>query len=82
MSLSERIDAPPQAGVHGLPCSVGRLRAELPTDEQAALDRMLFDLNWSARQVHEAVADEGHSVAWQQIGIHRRGQCRCGKASA
>lgn len=76
MALRDRIDAP-RTVIHGYPCSIGALRQELPSDEAAALDRMLYELGWSARQVHEALTAEGYRVSWQQIGTHRRGQCRC-----
>lgn len=82
MSLSARLDNPPPPGITGLPCSVGALRQELPTDEQAALDRMLYDLGWSATRVLTALTEEGYKVGHQTINKHRRGLCRCGKDGA
>lgn len=81
MSLTDHLDAPPIARIHGTPCSVGDLYATLPLEEVAALDRMLYDLGWTARQVWDAITAEGHNVAWSQIGKHRRGHCRCNKDS-
>jgi hypothetical protein len=81
MSLSDRLEAPPRRPT-GHPCSVAQLRQELPTDEQAAFDRMLWELNWSARRIYEELLDEGYEVGLQTIGRHRRGECRCGKAGA
>ena len=81
MSLSDQLNAPPPAGINGAPCSVGALYNSLHGEERAALYGMLWELGWSARRVHEAVTAEGHDVSWQQIGTHRRGQCRCAKDS-
>lgn len=80
MSLSAQLTNPPPAPLHGLPCSIGALRASLPVDEQAALDHMLTE--WSQSQVFIALSSEGYEVGRQTIGRHRRRECRCFGARA
>lgn len=78
MSLADKLAAPPPAGIHGKPCSVGSVYDALDPDEQAAMDHMLA--NWTDPRTLAALVAEGFTgVGLQQIGIHRRGQCRCAK---
>lgn len=82
MGLAQRIQAPPPSTVHGLPCSIGALLAQLEGDEQAALNAMLYDLGWNAGQVYDALRDEGYTVGRQSINRHRGNKCRCFKDAA
>lgn len=61
----------------GVPCSVGQLFAKLNEDEREALDKMLYELNWTAAQVYDALVAEGYSVGFRTINRHRAGKCRC-----
>lgn len=91
MSLVERAKAKPEK-IHGTPCSVGLLLAELEGDELAALQKILFGRpgltgtmrgvrGWDEADVHEAVTAEGYSVAKSQINVHRGKNCRCYRTS-
>src|SRR5690242_5468064 len=53
VALADRIAQPAPERVHGLPCSVGKLLAELPEAEADALRHMLSN-GWSQRQVFDA----------------------------
>jgi hypothetical protein len=76
MALADRItDAPPERA-HGLPCSVGKLLAELPDAEADALRHMLGN-GWSQNQIFDALTAEGHDVGRQTINRHRSRSCRC-----
>lgn len=79
MALQDRLTNPPPPKIHGTPCSVGVLVAGLPEDEAQALHKMLYELDWTAPQVYEALTAEGHTVARQSINRHRSGMCRCAK---
>ena len=81
MALKDRAQQPP-ARNHGLPCSVGALLDELPTDEAAALNTMLASAAWSASDIFEALKAEGYEVGRQTIGRHRAKACRCSKVAA
>ena len=80
MALADRIKQPP-AGRQGLPCSIGELLADLPPAEREALETMLGTPDnrspWSARQIYDALRDEGHTVGFQTINRHRGRHCRC-----
>jgi len=76
VALADRIAQPAPERVHGLPCSVGKLLAELPEAEADALRHMLSN-GWSQRQVFDALLAEGHVVGQQTINRHRSRGCRC-----
>ena len=80
MALKDRAQQPPTRN-HGLPCSVGNLLSELPTDEAQALETMLSSAAWSATDIFEALKAEGYEVGRQTIGRHRAKACRCSRAS-
>jgi hypothetical protein len=82
MALADKIAAPPPPTVHGLPCSIGSLIAQLDGPELAALNTMLYDLGWNAGQVYDALRDEGYAVGRQSINRHRGRKCRCFKDAA
>jgi uncharacterized protein (DUF433 family) len=81
MALSDRIESTPQR-ISGTPCSVGALLDRLSEAEQAALNKMLHELGWSAARIYDALTSEGHEVGRQTIGRHRSRGCRCFKATA
>lgn len=76
MALADRITQPAPDRVHGLPCSVGKLLAELPDTERDALQHMLSH-GWSMNDIYDALAAEGHVVGRQTINRHRSRACRC-----
>ena len=85
MALSDRINEKRPAPIHGYPCSVGKLLAELDGDEREALLHMLGTNErpgWSAADIFAALTSEGHTVGYQTINRHRGGKCRCDKAAA
>jgi hypothetical protein len=82
MALSDRVTKPAPAALHGLPCSIGSLIAQLDGKELTALNTMLFDLGWNAGQVYDALRDEGFTVGRQSINRHRGQKCRCFKDAA
>lgn len=84
MSLAERITAPKGGSNQGLPCSVAELLVSLPDAEAAAL-KVMLDAPWRVwghQRIEDILADEGHPVGIGAVGKHRRGKCRCSKASA
>lgn len=78
MALADR--KPPERR-HGMPCSVGTLLDQLDGKELAAFQAMLGTPEqrspWSARDVYEALRDEGYDVGHQTISRHRGRHCRC-----
>lgn len=76
MALADRVTQPAPERAHGLPCSVGRLLADLPEAEADALRHMLGN-GWSMNQIYDALSDEGHNVGRQTINRHRSRSCRC-----
>lgn len=82
MALTDRIQTGPPPATHGLPCSVGALLEQLDGIELAALNAMLYDLNWNAGQVYDTLRDEGYPVGRQSINRHRGKKCRCFKVAS
>lgn len=83
MALSDRLNHPPVASFHGIPCSIGNLLNTLEGDELAAFRHMLdTPAQWNATAIYNAVRDEGLEIGRQSINRHRRGACRCYKAAA
>lgn len=94
MSLADRVNDRPDT-IHGHPCSVGKLIAELEAkpDELAALQLIMYGRTglteptrgykgWYEREVHEALTAEGYAVAKNQINEHRGKRCRCYRDAA
>lgn len=82
MALADRIKEPPAKSLHGFPCSVGALLAQLDGDELAAFQAMLGtdeQRGWSAAAIYKAVTDEGYTIGHQSINHHRGKRCRCFK---
>lgn len=79
MSIAARIKEPAKPSMNGMPCSIGHLLKTLDADEAKALTVMLYDLNWNAGQVYEALREEGYTVGRQSVNRHRGGRCRCVK---
>lgn len=65
--------------MHGTPCSIGEVyrRLEGNKAETKALDTLLYELNYNASQVWEALRAEGFEVGRQSINRHRGRKCRC-----
>lgn len=82
MAIADRIKQEPAPKIHGLPCSIGALLDQLDEAEAQALNVMLYELNWNASQVYDALRDEGHQVGRQSINRHRGKNCRCFKANS
>ena len=79
MALVDKLAAPPDAVIHGKPCSVGALLSDesIPQAERDALQAMLNDRLWSQQMIWAALRDEGFQVGRQSINRHRGGKCRC-----
>lgn len=85
MALSDRVNEKRPATIHGYPCSVGKLLAELEGEEREALLLMLGTpehRGWAASDIYDALLAEGHKVGYQTVNRHRGGKCRCGRADA
>jgi len=84
MTLASRAETPSASPQHGFPCSIGAVVDAVAADpvETAALNRILYELGWSATQVYEALTDEGFTIGRQSINKHRGRKCRCFKAAA
>ena len=76
MALVDKLDQTPQRQ-HGLPCSIGAVLDSLPDDEAKALNAMLHELGWPAKQIDAALKAEGYTVGFQTINRHRGRVCRC-----
>ena len=77
MSLADRAEGPPPRTIHGSPCSVGTLLAQLDDTERKGFQTLLDDRRWTATAIREAVVEEGYEVGHQTIGRHRLRKCRC-----
>ena len=77
MALADRVDKAPLVGIHGKPCSVGELIQKLDGAELDALNKMLYELGWSASRIWAEVTAEGHVIGQQTINRHRSRACRC-----
>jgi hypothetical protein len=63
----------------GTLCTVGRVRATLNADDQAALDAALADSRVTAQQILRALRAEGHEATRSPIERHRRQDCSCAR---
>lgn len=79
MTLAQKIKAPKVEPLHGKPCSIGVLVANLKGAELDALNTMLASPDWSQYRIWKALTEEGHTVGLQTINRHRGGRCRCGR---
>ena len=79
MALKDQLDKTPQR-IQGMPCSIGQVLEELPSDEADALQQMMGPLGWSGRAIYEALVAEGHVVGLQTVNRHRSRACRCFQA--
>ena len=81
MKLSDLADEHPAAPVKGPPCTMGQIAERLDADDLAVLDGWMGNRSvtgsWIARQLVRA----GHQVAPQTVQRHRRGECKCGRAT-
>lgn len=78
MSLVERL-ANVKPRESGLPCGISRILGELSSEEQQALEQVLFSepRTISNAQLQEILIDEGYDISNASIKLHRRKQCRC-----
>lgn len=84
MGLADRLNEPTEK-MRGTPCSVGVLLERLQGDELEALKTMLGtreNRGWSASAIFDVLTEEGYEVAYQTIGRHRGGRCRCARDAA
>lgn len=64
----------------GPACSVGALLADLADADAADLSAALADPTIPARPLLEAIQARGWPLeSWQQIGRHRRHECKCAR---
>lgn len=84
MTMSSRLAATaPARKTHGLPCSISVALQQMPAKDRRALvaelERPQTDARFlSGRQIAEAIEAEGYGqIPPQQVGRHRRGDCRC-----
>jgi hypothetical protein len=78
MSLAERLSqAKPKKS--GLPCGVTRIMSEMQSDDQLALEEILYQEPRivSNVQLQQILVDEGYDISYSSIAQHRRKQCRC-----
>lgn len=74
MALADR---DPSARPTGRPCSVAALLDSMPDDDAETLRGWLANVRASELGIWQELKAEGYTVGRQQIGLHRRGQCRC-----
>lgn len=75
MSLAAALAAQSKRRV-STPCLTGLILAKLDETERALLeDAMAGDMSHVA--IARALAAEGHKIAQQSIGRHRKGECAC-----
>lgn len=74
MALADRN---PKAKPPGKPCSVNALLTTMPGDDATALTTWLNDVTVTESGIWQALASEGYTCSRQQIGRHRRRECRC-----
>jgi hypothetical protein len=78
MSLVERLSSAKPRET-GLPCGISKILEEMSSEEQEALNTVLFaePRTISNAQLQEILLDEGYDIANASIKLHRRKQCRC-----
>jgi hypothetical protein len=70
--------AGPRGGLRRELCSLAKVIRVLSDEDAAGLQVMLdIDSGWTHAAIAEAMRAEGHRVAPETIGRHRRGACRC-----
>jgi hypothetical protein len=75
MPLAERLSSPPAR--RSRPCAVGRLLADLPESDRAALLRVLGDDGWTTSDILAELRAEGHQVSHTTLLRHRKDECAC-----
>lgn len=68
----------PGAAPKGERCETCKALDDLPTEEAAALGRLLADPTWQYTRLSEALKGEGLSLAPGQLSRHARGRCLAG----
>jgi hypothetical protein len=80
MSIAQRIKNSEPVR-YGPPCGMSTLLASLFEEDRSALEEILsltiHETQISNRQLHKILLDEGHTVAFNSVALHRRKQCRC-----
>lgn len=68
---------PRSTNTRGLACSVGVLLTDLPEPDRDTLAAWLDDVSMTQTGIWKALKAEGYDCSQQQIGRHRRRECRC-----
>jgi hypothetical protein len=80
MSLAQKIKTLEPVR-YGPPCGMSVLLENLSKEDGSALQEILsgnvHTTKISNRQLHRILLDEGHTIAFSSISLHRRKQCRC-----
>ena len=76
MSLAQALAA--QVSKPGPPCTVAVLIEQLPPEDVTVLTDALASPLWTNAKIARALKAEGHGIAAQTLGRHRKGECACG----
>lgn len=76
MSLAQALAA--ESGRPGPICTVATLLAALPPEDAATLTEALASPLYTSAKIERALRAEGHRIAAQTLGRHRKGECACG----
>jgi hypothetical protein len=68
---------PRSTGTRGFPCSVKVLLTEMPEHDRNTFAAWLDDVSMTQGGIWKALKSEGYDCSQQQIGRHRRRECRC-----
>lgn len=72
------IDGPPNQAKPGPPCSIGAVLARLGPNDAAKLRGWLDSASgWTNRSLGDLMRQIGYPVSYQQVGHHRRKECKC-----
>ena len=75
MSLAAALAAQSKRRV-STPCLTGIILAKLDAEDRAALDAAMAS-DMTHVSIMRALASQGHKIAQQSIGRHRKGECAC-----
>lgn len=75
MSLAAALAAQSKRRV-STPCLTGIILDKLDAEDRALLEGAM-DSDMTHVAIARALADEGHKIAQQSIGRHRKGECAC-----
>lgn len=78
--LLDEIKAIP-TGLQGPPCRIATVLAQLDDGDAADLNTALGDPSIEAKAIWRVLISRGFDISHQTLGRHRRGDCRCGRAS-